>query len=281
MKLITLLFNSTLLLIVMTTTLQADESINAMVDIVWQSRVDMQSTPTLSLQFPGLDLVTAYKIQKAYSDRRLKNDQIGGYKAGFTSKIVQQVFGIFEPVSGVLFKSGLLPEGSIVDDKQFGFVLIDQEFGFEIGTRISEPIENIKELKTNIRSIMPAIEMSDATVPDLKAIGVTTTNMVAANVGSTIFIPGKPMNPESVDLNSLTLLSKRDGEVINRWEGPKSSYDQWEDALWLANNLNKHGWVLEPAKILIASARGSAVPGKPGKYHADFGELGSISFEVN
>jgi 2-keto-4-pentenoate hydratase len=281
MKLITLLFNSTLLLIVMTTTLQADESINAMVNIVWQSRVDMQPTPTLSLQFPGLDLVTAYKVQKAYSDRRLKNDEIGGYKAGFTSKIVQQVFGIFEPVSGVLFKSGLLPEGSIVDDKQFGFMLIDQEFGFEIGTRIIESIENIEELKTKIRSIMPAIEMGDATAPDLKAIGVTTTDMVAANVGSTIFIPGKPMNPERVDLNSLTLVSKRDGEVINRWEGRKSSYDQWEDALWLANNLIKHGWVLEPGQILIAGARGSAVPGKPGKYHADFGELGSISFEVN
>ena len=123
--------------------------------------------------------------------------------------------------------------------------------------------------------------MGDATVPDLKAIGVTITDMIAANVGSTIFIPGQPMDPENINLNSLTLVSKRDGEVINRWEGLKGGYDQWEDALWLANNLIKHGWILEPGQILISGARGSAVPGKPGKYHADFGELGSISFEVN
>ena len=280
MKSITLVFHSTLLLIFFTTTLHADESINTMVDIVWQSRVDMQPTPTLSLQFPELDLVTAYKVQKAYVDRRLKNDKVGGYKAGFTSKIVQEVFGMYEPVSAVLFKSGLLPEGSKIDDGQFGFMLIDQEFGFEIGTRITQPIKDIEELKTKIRSIMPTIELGDGTVPDLKAIGVTTIDMVAANVGSTIFIPGQSMHPGSVDLNSLILVNKRDGEVINRWEGPSSSYNQWEDALWLANNLIKHGWILEPGQILLAGARGSAVPGKPGKYHADFGELGSISFEV-
>ena len=281
MKSMTPVFYIALLLTVTTPTLQADESIEPMVDIVWQSRQDMQPTPTLTLQFPKLDLVTAYKVQKAYVDRRLKNDKVGGYKAGFTSKIVQQVFGMFEPVSAVLFKSGRLPEGSKIDDSQFGFMLVDQEFGFEIGTRITEPLKNIEELKTKIRSIMPAIELGDATVPDLKAIGVTTIDMVAANVGSTIFIPGQPMPPGSVNLNSLTLVNKRDGEVINRWEGLKSGYDQWEDALWLANNLIKHGWILEPGEILLAGARGSAVPGKPGKYHADFGALGSISFEVN
>ncbi len=281
MKLITLIFQVAVLLSFVSTSLYAEDSITLMADIVWQSRVDKQPTPSLSKQFPALDLVTAYKVQKAYAERRLTSDEVGGYKAGFTSKIVQEVFGIFEPVSGVLFRSGRLQDGAVVDGSKFGFMLIDQEFGYEIGTRITGLIKNVDELKTKVRNIRPVIEMGDATVPDLKAIGVTITDMVAANVGSMIFIPGQPMEPTAIDLNSLILVSKRNGEEINRWEGPKSSYDQWEDALWLANNLIKHGWILEPGQILIAGARGSAVPGKRGLYHADFGKLGSISFEIN
>ncbi|MFT5351425.1 MAG: 2-keto-4-pentenoate hydratase [Gammaproteobacteria bacterium] len=274
------IFQLVVLLSLFSTFLYADESITEMVDIVWQSRVDRQPTPRLSKEFSTLNLVTAYKVQKAYVDRRLANDEVGGYKAGFTSKIVQEIFGIFEPISGVLFKSGRLQEGAIINNSDFGFMLIDQEFGYEIGTRITEPVKNVEELKTKIRNIRPVIEMGDATVPDLKAIGVTITDMVAANVGSMIFIPGEPVEPKAIDLNSLTLVNRRDGEEINRWEGSESTYDQWDDALWLANNLINHGWTLEPGEILLAGARGNAVPGKPGLHTADFGELGSISFEI-
>jgi 2-keto-4-pentenoate hydratase len=280
MKLSSLSLQLALALCFVSTSLYADEAISLMSDIIWQSHVDNQPTPTLNKQFPALDLATAYKVQKVYVDRRLVDDEVGGYKAGFTSKIVQDLFGIFEPISGVLFKSGRLQNGAEVNGSDFGFMLIDQEFGFEIETRITEPLKNIEELKTKIRSIRPVIEMGDATVPDLKAIGVNINDMVASNVGSRIFIPGEPIDPSTINLNSLTLVNKREGKEINRWEGPLSSYDQWEDALWLANNLIKYGWVLEPGEILIAGALGSAVPGKPGLHHADFGELGSISYEI-
>ena len=42
----------------------------------------------------------------------------------------------------------------------------------------------------------------------------------------------------------------------------------------------KQGWRLEPGYIVITGALGKMLPGKPGKYVADYGSFGKIAFEI-
>jgi 2-keto-4-pentenoate hydratase len=48
----------------------------------------------------------------------------------------------------------------------------------------------------------------------------------------------------------------------------------------LINTVVQQGWKIEPGQILITGALPKAIPGKPGKYVADFEKLGKISFEI-
>jgi 2-keto-4-pentenoate hydratase len=42
----------------------------------------------------------------------------------------------------------------------------------------------------------------------------------------------------------------------------------------------EQGWPIEPGNILLTGALGKMLPGKPGKYVADYGSFGKIIFEV-
>jgi 2-keto-4-pentenoate hydratase len=95
------------------------------------------------------------------------------------------------------------------------------------------------------------------------------------------FIIGVKREVDRLDLDSLRVVLKRDGETANRGQGKDTLGGQWQAALWLVNTMVKQGWKIEAGHILLTGALGRMVPGKPGKYIADYGSFGSISFTIN
>jgi 2-keto-4-pentenoate hydratase len=55
---------------------------------------------------------------------------------------------------------------------------------------------------------------------------------------------------------------------------------QWSAALWLVNTMVEQGWTIKRGNVLMTGALGNMIPGKPGRYRADFGALGMIEFEI-
>ena len=220
----------------------------------------------------------AYQVQKAYVERRLVHDQIGGFKAGLTSKEAQKHYGFYEPVAGVLYASGKLEGSPIVDHSKFGYLLVDQEIGFEIGARIAEPLKDVASLKSRVRLLRPMFEIADAgSAEDFEHVRML--DLVAENCGSAEYIAGSPKEQDEVDLNQLLFITTQGDEEVNRWEGKHSDDDQWEAALWLANAAVSHGWKIEPGYILMSGALGTFI-GTPGRYRGEFGGLGIIEFEI-
>lgn len=95
------------------------------------------------------------------------------------------------------------------------------------------------------------------------------------------FIVGSKREVDRLDVNSLRVVLKRDAEIVNRDQGKDALGGQWQAALWLVNTMVKQGWKIEAGHILLTGALGRMVPGKPGKYIADYGNFGSISFTIN
>jgi 2-keto-4-pentenoate hydratase len=260
------------------TPLAVELNVSNLADLLIKTQKENQLIPVLSDQYPELDVETAYLVQRAYVKRRLSDDQIAGFKAGLTSEGSQKKFGVTFPVSGVLFASGKNLNSPLIDRSMFKIPIIETEIGFLVVKPISHPLKDVLELHKSIKAVMPVIELPDIGFTDLK--NLKAVDIIAANVSSSQFIVGTEKDAMSLDLNNITVTLSLNGQVVNQGKGSDALGDQWNAALWLVNAITKQGWKIEPGYILITGVLGKMIPGKEGKYAADFGSLGGISFEI-
>ncbi len=247
-------------------------------DVLVKAHDEGRPIPVLSAQYPEIDARSAYKIQEAYVARRLTRERIAGFKAGLTSEASQKRFGMAAPLAGVLFDSGKKQTGSVIDQLMFGKLMMETEIGFLIGTSIAEPIDDVSELRDSVQAVMPVIELPDLGFADtnkLKAVDI-----IAANVTASQFIVGREQEVGDFDLNTVAVFLSLDGQNVNSGKGSDALGDQWQAALWLVNAVVEQGYRIEPGHILITGALGKMLPGKPGRYIADYGGFGQISFVV-
>ena len=266
------------LMLCVSTPLAAELNVSKLADILIGAQRENQLIPVLSDQYPELEIETAYRVQKAYVHRMLAEDKIAGFKAGLTSAEIQKKFGVTFPVSGVLFASGKKLNSPIIDKSMFNLPMIETEIGFLVRKPIKHPLKDDSELRSSIKAVMPVIELPDIGFTDLK--NLKAVDIIAANVSSSQFIVGTEKDAMSLDLNNITVTLSLNGQVVNQGKGSDALGDQWNAALWLVNAITKQGWKIEPGYILITGVLGKMIPGKEGKYAADFGILGGISFEI-
>lgn len=235
-------------------------------------------TPVLSIKIDDLNGQTAYKIQKAYVEKRLAKDKIAGFKAGLTSKAGQQKFGVDGPLAGVLFESGKISNNAVIDHSKFNDLRIETEIGFIVGKTIDKPIKDLIELAGYIKAIVPVIELPDLGFEDMEKL--KGMDIIAANVASSHFIVGEIKKLDDLVLNSTTVKLVRGNETVNIGMGQDAMGDQWVAAQWLIYMIIQQGWTIEPGSVIITGALGKMIKGTTGIYRADFGDLGVISFEV-
>lgn len=243
-----------------------------------QAQQNGQPIPVLSINHPEMHVDMAYKVQKAFVEKVLMNDQVAGFKAGLTSEGGQKKFGVDAPLAGILLESGELADGAVIDPAAFNMVMLETEIGFVIGEAITQPLKDATELQAHIQAVMPVIEVPDLGFADMQKLkGV---DIIAANVAAKQFILGEEKPVKDTDLNAVEVTLSLDGEEVNVGKGTDALGDQWEAALWLVNTTLEHGWTLEPGQVIISGALGNMIPGKPGKYTADFGDFGQLNFEI-
>lgn len=234
--------------------------------------------PVLTQKYPELTIEEAYDIQTEYVRLKLGVDKIAGYKAGLTSKAAQEKFGVNTPVSGLLFSSGTHGSAAAIEASKFRSFMIETEMGFVVGKPIKEKIPDGARLKEHIVAVLPVIELPETGFADMKKL--KAQDIIAANVGSAAFIAGAQKPLAGADLDGITVKLISGGETINQGKGSDAMGGQWEALLWLVNSAIENGWQIEEGNILITGALGKVVPAKPGRYEAQFGELGNISFEI-
>nr|VFK51257.1 MAG: 2-keto-4-pentenoate hydratase [Candidatus Kentron sp. TUN]VFK52604.1 MAG: 2-keto-4-pentenoate hydratase [Candidatus Kentron sp. TUN]VFK53101.1 MAG: 2-keto-4-pentenoate hydratase [Candidatus Kentron sp. TUN] len=247
-------------------------------DIILQTEDAYRPIPVLSSQYPAMDLHMAYAIQKTYIRKKLSNETLAGFKAGLTSKKGQKKFGIHAPIAGALFVSGKLTGEAIVDSAIFYRPMIETEIGFIVGASLTRPVKDTATLKKSIQAIAPVIELPDLRFADTKRL--TGVDIIAANAAAKQFIVGHPKPVDTVDPNAVAVVLLRGEHEINRGKGKDALGDQWQAVLWLVNTMTGQGWTIQPGQILLTGALGKMLPGKPGKYLADYGDLGKITFRI-
>jgi 2-keto-4-pentenoate hydratase len=254
-------------------------SVSQLAEILIKANNEGQEIPVLSIQYPDLDVKTAYMVQNAYVEQRLAKNKIAGFKAGLTAEVSWKRFGLKGPVAGVLFASGKRKNNSIIDKTAFKTLMMEIEIGFVIGKSIHHPLKDTSELKDHTWEVVPVVELPELGFTDMQKL--KGPDIIAANIGAAQFIVGEKQKINNLDLDALQVTLRKDGEVINRGKGTDALAGQWEAALWLVNTMVKQGWKIEPGHIIITGALGRMVPGRPGNYTADYESLGTITFKIN
>jgi 2-keto-4-pentenoate hydratase len=253
--------------------------VSLLAEILIKAHNENQKIPVLSIQYPELDVETAYMVQNAYVEQRLTKDSIAGFKGGLTTEVSWKRFGLNGPAAGVLFASGKRNSNSIIDKTTFKTLMMEIEIGFVIGKTISHPLKDTAELKDHTWEVVPVIELPELGFTAMQKL--KGPDIIAANIGAAQFIVGEKQEIKNLDLNALQVTLKRNGEVINRGKGADALAGQWEAALWLVNTMIKQGWKIDPGHMIITGALGRMLPGKPGNYTADYGSLGTITFKID
>jgi 2-keto-4-pentenoate hydratase len=194
-------------------------------DLLLKAQRNNEAIPLLSQQYPELDVETAYRVQKAYVQKRLSDDEIAGFKAGLTSEEIQRKFGVTFPVSGVLFASGEKSGSPIIDKSTFETPMIETEIGYLVGKPIMHPLKDISELYNSIKAVIPVIELPDLGFTDLNKL--KSVDIIAANVSASQFIVGNETNTKSLNLDNIIVTVSLDGVVVNQGKGSDALGDQW------------------------------------------------------
>ncbi len=251
----------------------------AVINAIVEARLAVKQFDLPSAKIPGLTEEKAYELQRKLAKALIaKGYTIGGFKAGLTSEPGQKKFGVSAPLLGPLFKGGQLGPDAVVDSKQFVRLFMENEVGYVVGTKIDKPVPDVTALKKLIKEFFPAVELPDLRFGDMK--NLKGTDIIVDAVGCAQYIVGKPMPADKLDPNDVVVTMTLDGKEFNKGKARDALGDQWKALLWLVNGVVAQGWTIEPGQVIITGALGNMLPGKPGKYEADYGPLGKLSFTV-
>lgn len=232
--------------------------------------------PLVSQQIKGLTVDQAHEIQAAVVRlREEKGGVVMGYKGGLWSPRSQKMFGLKSPVYMPLFKSMLRWPG-IIYRRNFMRMVVEMEIGFRFGRDITEPVNDMKSLRRSVAIVYPAIELADWAFKDPRlAKGL---DLIATNGASRKVLIGKAAKAK--DLNAITPTLFYNGQKIASGIGRNAAGDQWKALKWIVNNVLARGGKVKNGYVVITGSLSKPVPGKPGKYLADYGDFGKMDFEI-
>jgi len=218
-------------------------------------------------EFPsGVTLTEAYSLIPHLTSL-ISGEQSAGIKAGVTSKDLQALFGLEEPLLGLLYQQSEIENAATLPHTASR--RIECELAMQLNSDGS-PI-----------SIGPAVEF--VRLDFCRPEDLTPGNVTLCNLGADQFILGDMGAWDSFDFTALADIEielMRDGEVIltasplDSFGGPKPALD------WCVNKANSLGFTIPEGGVLLAGTNGAAMEADPGHYQASYGPLGTIEFTI-
>ena len=209
-----------------------------------------------------LSLDEAYALQHRLTES-LCPDGRGGLKAGVTAAPAQQFFGLGHALLGSLYPQGRLQPGCTLPHLP--------------GRMVELEIAVFLDAEGRPVGIAPALELVYVKFGDDGDF--SAANLTACNLGADQFIIGD-RRPWSEDVK-LTMTLSRDGSEVSVADSSEALGGPTAAAAWMWAEAAKRGFKTGGETVLLTGACGQVVPGEAGSYHADYGQLGSISFSIS
>ena len=228
---------------------------------------DAIKTKSIWPEFPsGVTLTEAYSLIPHLTSL-ISGEQSAGIKAGVTNADLQALFGLEEPLLGLLYQQSETENAATLSHTA------SRRIECELAMRLNSDGSPI--------NIGPAVEF--VRIDFCRPEDLTPGNVTLCNLGADQFILGEMNAWDSFDFTALADIEiklMRDGEIIltastlDSFGGPKPALD------WCINKANSLGFTIPEGGVLLAGTNGAAMEANPGHYQASYGPLGTIEFTI-
>ena len=202
-------------------------------------------------QFDVRDLNGAYDIQDALVPHLVERHGAPcGYKVGLTSKAMQEMCGIDQPIVGVVLAGRMLASGAQVSLADHGHAGIE----FEIAVRMGQDLgadADLSDVAAAVDAVAPAFEIIDdrnADYADLDVLSLVADNSWSAGAVVGAFVDA----PDKLDevLGVVTL----GGEHLDQGYGHAALGHPYEPVRWLAGHLAARGGSLKAGDVVLTGS---------------------------
>ncbi|HEY4001294.1 MAG TPA: fumarylacetoacetate hydrolase family protein [Candidatus Xenobia bacterium] len=228
---------------------------------LWTAEVDGRPCDALTARHPELTLDDAYRIQGWLRQKR--GTRLVGWKVGLTTAAVQKWLKLDHPDFGALHSDMEVEDGGTVLLSRLIAPRAEGELAFVLGRKLRGPGVGAAEALRAIDFILPAIEIIDSRIRDWK-IGAVDT--VADNGSSARFVIGRRPMPVDMDLKTIGLTLRVNGEVSSTGAGAACMGNPLNALLWLVNELGRQGLALEEGQVVLSGALSEVHTPKPGDH---------------
>ena len=212
--------------------------------------------------------------------------QHAGYKVGLTDRKAQEMFGIPQPLVGVLFKEMLLPDGAVVALDSATSLLVELDLLARVNSAEINQAVSIEDVARHIDAIIPFIELPDALFR-LDG-GNAAALLLAGNVGSRWGVTGTPVTVADTQdlvehLPTMTFHLETDtGAILRQGQGSQILGHPLNSVLFLLKQLALRNETLKPGQIISLGAIGGPVKAEQGRrYTAKYSGYGEKEFSVS
>ena len=212
--------------------------------------------------------------------------QHAGYKVGLTDRKAQEMFGIPQPLVGVLFKEMLLPDRAVIALDSATSLLVELDLLARVNSAEINQAASIEDVARHIDAIMPFIELPDAL---FRLDGANAAALLlAANVGSRWGVTGTPVTVVNAQdlvehLPAMTFHLETDtGAILRQGQGSQILGHPLNSVLFLLQELALRNETLKPGQIISLGAIGGPVKAEQGRrYTAKYSGYGGKEFSVS
>ncbi|MCY4338252.1 MAG: hypothetical protein OXD47_05555 [Gammaproteobacteria bacterium] len=232
------------------------------------------------------DLGTARAVQLQVVALLAQDWQRAGYKVGLTDSKARDMFGISQPLVGVLFKEMLLPDGAVVELDSATSLLVELDLLARVKSAAINQAETVAEVARHIDAVIPFIELPDVlfTLDGDNPAAL----LVAGNVGAKWGVVGKPVSVTNArelveSLPTMTLqLTDDTGAVLRAGQGSLILEHPLNSILFLQQELTLSNETMKPGQLISLGAIGGPVKAERGRrYTAKYTGFGAGNVSVS
>lgn len=206
---------------------------------------------TLSGDLALKDMTDAYRVQEVLQRKyEATRGAIAGRKIALSSKAMQEMVGIDQPIAGAIFANDVHQTGAEISLSTFRHLGLEYELAFELAQDVSERVEAESVLDL-VASVRPAFELIEDKAADYSALDVLT--LVADNAWCGGVVLGEPIEGwRDLDLGNLPSVLSQDGVADEA--GNTSAADPVNSLVWVLNHFVGRGAVLKAGEVMITGS---------------------------
>jgi 2-keto-4-pentenoate hydratase len=229
------------------------------------------------------NIADAYAVQRANVRRQMAARGVSpvGYKIGLTTKRMQDMCNIDNPVAGVIFSDRVHASGAALALSDYGHVGLE----FEIAVRLARDLRptggtpGLAEVSAAVDAVAPAIEIIDDRGADYRTL--EALSLIADNGWNGGIVLGEFVRPWP-DLAAVEASVSIDGTTIaERGHGSDVLGHPFHSVAWLAAHLAEAGSVLRAGEIVMTgSLVTTKFPDKNSHYRYELSGLGAVVLTI-